>query len=817
MNTRNQNEDDFQEVLNPPLSKQAARMRRYRSKVRLDAPRYETAKAKDRERKREERSQKRQELLRDRRQLQVEREKKRVAQQKYRERLKEKKLEKYRSQKKKTHTEKQLEKYKKEKRKVSVLRAQKWRMRICLSGGAKGQQSKSSPFPSRWSEYRQVKKVKEALPATPTKKAHVLAKLTRSPRTHQILVEKGLSLSETVKKKLDMSDAIIDSLHTSLAESSKALTPDRPQNEKKNIRNATETIYQSAIRGISRKYRIKDQLRNLLHIRYRRGRKDWWNPKKRKARKDRLPRETVEKVEDWFLSSVIAKEVPCKRQVYKKKDASGEVSVTPRYVMTMTMQEAYKRFQQGHPEESIGFTAFKQLKPKQVSRVSHTSRRTCLCQTCCNMSLMLEALMKGPKSDKLLSIKCKKDLADLTLCPYDEKPMVMCLHHVCDKCSAKKLSSILAEDLIKYKDEEVSFHRWEYVAVPVKEGEKNKRVLSCVVKKIPFPKLIQQCEADLQFYPRHHFEAEWQQHQLTLCTESYVGKTNVMAVMDFAENYRVSYQNEVQTAFFDPVQVTIYPMMYYYKDKNNKVVKHAIIGISNDVKHDATLAKQFQTAAIDIIQENGVKITSIHEWTDGCAAQFKGKHAFHDLSMAPIQTTRNFFVTSHGKNVCDGLGAVVKNMAYRYVLGHNIISGAYDLFEYCKSSVAHPSKEIVKEGKQSYISQRDFVFVDFKEVGHDRHDVKTLSGTRKLHVVQNMGMPLSIKTRNLSCYCQPCLQGHPDHCRNKEYVEPWMHQFIKVTKAKSAKGSILLPLWYSSYTLIILRDYEIMFNFIMII
>ena len=36
-------------------------------------------------------------------------------------------------------------------------------------------------------------------------------------------------------------------------------------------------------------------------------------PKSRKVHKDRLPSTVIQKVEDWFISTAVAREVPCKR------------------------------------------------------------------------------------------------------------------------------------------------------------------------------------------------------------------------------------------------------------------------------------------------------------------------------------------------------------------------------------------------------------------------------------------------------------------------------------------------------------------------
>ena len=228
--------------------------------------------------------------------------------------------------------------------------------------------------------------------------------------------------------------------------------------------------------------------------------------------------------------------------------------------------------------------------------------------------------------------------------------------------------------------------------VPAEEpGEtEKKRVLSCVVKETTFDIFMEQCEKDLVTYPRarHSAEASWQIGQLSLCIKTCATTTDSVVVMDYAENYRVAYQNEVQSAYFDPVQITIHPMMIIYRS-GELLVKHSIIGISDDHKHDASGVKEFQKAALLKLAEQGITITSVHEWTDGSAAQYKGKNAFADITEKMIPTIRNYFVTSHGKNVCDGLGAVVKNMALRHIIGGNVIADAEGMMKFCQSKVAH--------------------------------------------------------------------------------------------------------------------------------
>ena len=153
-----------------------------------------------------------------------------------------------------------------------------------------------------------------------------------------------------------------------------------------------------------------------------------------------------------------------------------------------------------------------------------------------------------------------------------------------------------------------------------------KRVLSRVVKETTFDIFMEQCEKDLVTYPRHSAEASWQIEQLSLCIKTCATTTDIVVVMDYAENYLVAYQNEVQSAYFDPVQITIHPMMIFYRS-GELLVKHAIIGISDDHKHDASGVKKFQKATLLKLAEQGM---TSHRFMNGLMAlQFNTKARMH--------------------------------------------------------------------------------------------------------------------------------------------------------------------------------------------
>ena len=207
-------------------------------------------------------------------------------------------------------------------------------------------------------------------------------------------------------------------------------------------------------------------------------------------------------------------------------------------------------------------------------------------------------------------------------------------------------------------------------------------------------------------------------------------------LMDFSENYRCRYQKEAQNAFYEQVQFTAHPFMCYYtenasninedKDETEKddtetkqLVKHSVIVISNDMKHDAFAVKEFEKETIDLLKKE-TQVNKVVKFSDGCASQYKGKIAFAQLSESEKPIMRNYFETSNGKSPCDRLGAIVKNACFRAVKAEKaVIGNAEAAFEYCKSNLEHT--KVIKRGSEKYLTKRNIIFVDKDNV--TRHEV----------------------------------------------------------------------------------------------
>lgn len=119
-----------------------------------------------------------------------------------------------------------------------------------------------------------------------------------------------------------------------------------------------------------------------------------------------------------------------------------------------------------------------------------------------------------------------------------------------------------------------------------------------------------------------------------------------------SENYTYCHGREVQSFHWNQLQITLHPMMLHYIKDGYTAIKEGYTAITEDLKHDVHAVAQFECAAIQHVRDQGITVNTIHQWTDGCAAQYKGRHGFAEINQAEMEHNE----TSHRKGPCDGLG-----------------------------------------------------------------------------------------------------------------------------------------------------------------
>ena len=103
--------------------------------------------------------------------------------------------------------------------------------------------------------------------------------------------------------------------------------------------------------------------------------------------------------------------------------------------------------------------------------------------------------------------------------------------------------------------------------------------------------------------------------------------------MDFTEDYRCGSQDEIQSAYCNPTQVTIDPVVIYYKNRAEKENSHqSFVFVSSESHHDATFIYTRISKVISLLKEIVPNLEMIHYWTDSPTSQYRNKTIFKVIS-----------------------------------------------------------------------------------------------------------------------------------------------------------------------------------------
>ena len=113
----------------------------------------------------------------------------------------------------------------------------------------------------------------------------------------------------------------------------------------------------------------------------------------------------------------------------------------------------------------------------------------------------------------------------------------------------------------------------------------------------------------------------------------------------------------------------LHPVVVYYKE-NGKLAQKSLCFISEYLEHDTEFVYELQRElvkpVVKLLNKTIPTITKFEYFSDRCAAQYKYFKNMLNLCQHKvdfgIEATWSFFVTSHGKSPCDGIGVTVRRL-----------------------------------------------------------------------------------------------------------------------------------------------------------
>lgn len=461
--------------------------------------------------------------------------------------------------------------------------------------------------------------------------------------------------------------------------------------------------------------------------------------------------------------------------------------MTPKKILSSSLQETYRTFREQYPECSVSFSKFVSLRPKQVHTMSRNTFNNCLCEYCTNIELKVKAIN--------LIIGCKGDLRNRynasrkTLCPKEDRSTFYkreCVERNCSSCGRDNMIYNIS-DLLKKKCSKLEWSKWENQMLTIQGKKKTRKMLQ--LKKNSVDVFMIEFRNEINIFSAHLHNAAWQYEQFSMISKDVPDRW-VVFCMDFAENYTCLYQDEAQSAHWSHNQVTLFSIVAYYRCPTCKMsMTESLVFITEDRHHDSHAVYTFVGKANDHLKSKNIEVERQIHYSDGAPSQFKSKTPFADVRKSsddygfPVE--KHFFGTRHGKGPCDGEFGVVKRSVSSAVMSRNVIvRNATEFYEYAREFLSKPKDE---PSDVCCHTQRSFFFVDEHDINRkrpDRINVKAIPNTRQKHAVKPSEKD-SLSTRLPSCFCKSCVEGSGE-CENAHHVDKW--EFVKNPKEKKRQN-----------------------------
>ena len=454
-----------------------------------------------------------------------------------------------------------------------------------------------------------------------------------------------------------------------------------------------------------------------------------------------------EAVINFYNRDDVSTALPGKRDAKKVKQGKPRIQ---KRVLNDYLSNLHQKFVSEHINMSCSFTSFARMRPKNFVLANFANRRTCLCTPHQNYSLKLNMLKK------------------CTTIPINPEAFV--------KYSDQKISSII--DNIKQKD--FTYDIWKKIEVVYKgKTSKKMKMITQTISHGQFKALL--LKDTVTF--RSHINRIAAQFKEQKYLKENLPPNHVYIHMDFAEDYRCRSQNEIQSAYWSQTQVTIHPVVMYFKKQGSEECNHhkSFVFISNESRHDATFIYTLIGKLVPQLKQVVPNLEMMHYWTDSPTSQYRNKTIFKIISCHEeyfgVMASWNYMEAGHGKGPCDPSGGVAKRKADQAVKnGKFVIQDAIDFFEWAKQDTS----AIVF----SYLSTEDYNISE-KFLKAACENVQTVKGTMKVHGVFSLKAN-SIWIRDTSCFCKNCFNRkfQKDSC-----CKGWRECSLKASDENQGKDS----------------------------
>lgn len=356
--------------------------------------------------------------------------------------------------------------------------------------------------------------------------------------------------------------------------------------------------------------------------------------------------------------------------------------------LVIPIMEVYSLFKQEYQDVKIGKSKFAEFRPSHVKPKQFLPHNQCLCIYHQNINLILEKL-----KPHAAIIPARADLfVDLLCC---DSSSADCLYYqTCSICASElSISSNIFPTNINW-DAQVSWEQWKTISGKVQIVKSSGTLLE----------LISVLSRLLPYFKKHSYVNRVQKKYFRT-TRANLSNDDSIAVIqvDFAENFSIRKQDEIQSAYFLNEQISVFTIVVWLKNNT-----FSLAYVSDELNHDKYAVYVYLNKLFSWLKSEHSALKVIHIFSDGAASQFKQRFTISSMLILSkfynVDLSWHFFATAHGKGAVDGIGAVVKSQAWRFIKSKQfVICNAHDLESALSKSkvlVHHVDKDTINQSRQ---------------------------------------------------------------------------------------------------------------------
>ena len=296
------------------------------------------------------------------------------------------------------------------------------------------------------------------------------------------------------------------------------------------------------------------------------------------------------KVVSFYYQPDVSYTCPGKKDYVMVKQKDGSKVKMTKHILVLTLREAHAEFLKSYPDAKISIDAFGKLRPPNVLLRHCLPKNVCVCIYHANITFLIEALHRQIDAFP----HNHRELIRLTTCSEENLMKEECQSGMCKDCTSlgtvENLLNLLGESERSSKEMRTNHLWWQ----KEKDHEDKERLRKTELRQVRLYDIVVQLSEHLKIFKMHILVKRHQEQEFNNLRTMDLA-SNCLLQFDFSENAEIQEQDEVQTAHWWHLQISLFTACAWLKGQASSFVI-----VSDYMHHDKYLTT---VAIIQIMSE----------------------------------------------------------------------------------------------------------------------------------------------------------------------------------------------------------------------